>query len=59
MENDCTLVLLHHTTKHIPPGEPLQLDNAAFAGVAEYAAQWLLINPEGPTRPAAGTMNFG
>ena len=44
VENDCTLVLLHHTTKHIPVGEPLQLDNSAFAGTAEYAAQWLLVN---------------
>ena len=54
VENDCTLVLLHHTTKHIPPGEPLQLDNAAFAGVAEFAAQWLLINPQRPYVPGSG-----
>jgi hypothetical protein len=54
VENDCTLVLLHHTTKHVPPGEPLQLDNAAFAGVAEFAAQWLLINPQRPYVPGSG-----
>ena len=54
VENDCTLVLLHHTTKHIPVGEPLQLDNAAFAGVAEYAAQWLLINRQRPYDPGSG-----
>lgn len=54
VENDCTLVLLHHTTKHVPPGEPLQLDNAAFAGVAEFAAQWLLINRQWPYVPGSG-----
>lgn len=43
---DCgaTLVLLHHSPKHIPPGDPLQLDNLAFAGFAEFAAGWILLN---------------
>ena len=54
VENDCTLVLLHHTTKHIAVGEPLQLDNAAFAGVAEYAAQWLLLNRQKLFEPGSG-----
>jgi len=39
-----TLILLHHTPKHVPPGESLQLDNLAFAGFAEFAAGWLLLN---------------
>ncbi len=54
VENDCTLVLLHHTTKHIAVGEPLQLDNSAFAGTAEYAAQWLLINRQKLFEPGSG-----
>ena len=54
VQNDCTLVLLHHTTKHIAVGEPLQLDNSAFAGTAEYAAQWLLINRQKLFQPGSG-----
>jgi hypothetical protein len=53
-ENDCTLVLLHHSPKHIPPGSPLELDNLAFAGAAEFAAQWALLNRVVPYEPGSG-----
>ena len=39
----CTICLLHHTTKHQPSCKP-KLDNAAFAGSAEAARQWILLN---------------
>jgi hypothetical protein len=41
-------VLLHHTTKDIPAGKPLQLTDLAYAGFAEFARQWLLVNPRVP-----------
>jgi hypothetical protein len=53
---DCgsTLQLVHHSPKHIPPGDPLQLDNLAFAGFAEFAAQWLLVNRRTAYQPGTG-----
>lgn len=53
-ECNSTLLLVHHTTKHVPPGEPLQLDNLAFAGFAEFAAQWLLLNRRTPYQLGSG-----
>jgi hypothetical protein len=38
----CTIVLLHHCPKHAPYAEP-ELDNAAYAGSAEAARQWILL----------------
>jgi hypothetical protein len=53
---DCgsTLELVHHSPKHIPVGDPLQLDNLAFAGFAEFAAQWLLVNRRTAYQPGTG-----
>lgn len=53
-DTKCTLVLLHHSPKHIPVGDPLQLDNLAFAGFAEFAAQWALLNRRTAYQPGSG-----
>jgi len=53
-ELGATLVLLHHSPKHIPVGEPLQLDNLAFAGFAEFSASWLLVNRRTDYVPGSG-----
>ena len=49
-----TLVLLCHTPKHVAPGEPLELDNLAFAGFSEFAAQWLIVNRQRRYEPGSG-----
>ncbi len=49
-----TLELVHHSPKHIPVGDPLQLDSLAFAGFAEFAAQWLLVNRRTAYQPGTG-----
>jgi replicative DNA helicase len=48
LEVGTTPILLHHALKHIEPGEPLDLDQLAYAGVAEFARQWILINRREP-----------
>jgi replicative DNA helicase len=50
----CTPVLVHHTTKAVPPGRPLQLPDLAFAGFAEFARQWCLLNTRKAFDPEAG-----
>jgi hypothetical protein len=49
-----TLILLCHTPKHVAPGEPLELDNLAFAGFSEFAAQWLIVNRQKTYEPGSG-----
>ena len=49
-----TLVLLCHTPKHVAAGEPLELDNLAFAGFSEFAAQWLIVNRQRRYVPGSG-----
>jgi hypothetical protein len=41
-----TLLLAHHTKKNTitPSGDPLELHDIAWAGFAEFARQWLLLN---------------
>lgn len=51
---NATLMLLCHTPKHIPAGNPLGLDDVAFAGFAEFAAQWFIVNRRKDYQPGSG-----
>ena len=53
-----TLILLCHTPKHIAAGDPLELDNLAFAGFSEFAAQWLIVNRQKAYEPGTGRHNL-
>jgi hypothetical protein len=43
-----TPILLHHAPKHVPAGNPLELDQLAYGGVSEFSRQWLLLNRRDP-----------
>jgi replicative DNA helicase len=52
-----TLVLVHHTVKSLSKSAqagPVGLDHLAFAGIGEFARQWLLVNRLEPYRPGSG-----
>jgi hypothetical protein len=46
-----TLVLVHHFQETIKPGVIPTLDHLAFAGIKQFARQWLLVNRRIPYRP--------
>lgn len=39
-----TPILGHHSNRQIPKGEPMQLEHLAYAGIAEFVRQWILIS---------------
>jgi hypothetical protein len=53
-----TLVLVHHTIKAAAKAGTATLTDLAFAGVAEFARQWLLVNRASEYRPGSGVYDL-
>ena len=54
-DRGCTLVLLHHVKKGSGNDyQPLELSAIAWAGFAEAARQWILLNRREPFEPGSG-----
>jgi len=54
-ECNTTLVIAHHTKKNLGnPYEQPELGDIAWAGFAEWARQWVLLNRRGPFDPESG-----
>lgn len=59
LDAGATPIFVHHTTKGsetrgAKAAEPLELGHLAFAGVAEYARQWLLLSRSQRYKPGSG-----
>lgn len=49
-----TLILLHHTPKHIKPGPEVRLTDAAWSGFEQYFRQWITVNRRKEYKPGSG-----